>query len=93
MVGESCDVFAIRVLVVQTFAVSCVKIQALLIYLSRYIPILTRRQRKNLFGLRVQQPLVTTILTTKGKGNPATYLPTTQRNNKRTCLFVFTLFL
>jgi len=29
MVGESCDVFAIRVLVAQTFAVSCVKIQAL----------------------------------------------------------------
>jgi len=29
MVGESCDVFATRVLVVQTFAVSCVKIQAL----------------------------------------------------------------
>jgi len=29
MVGESCDVFTIQVLVVQTFAVSCVKIQAL----------------------------------------------------------------
>jgi len=29
MVGESCNVFAVQVLVVQTFAVSCVKIQAL----------------------------------------------------------------
>jgi len=29
MVGESCDVFAIQVLVVQTYAVSCVKIQAI----------------------------------------------------------------
>jgi len=29
MVGKSCDVFAIQVLVVQTFAVSCVTIQAL----------------------------------------------------------------
>jgi len=28
MVGESCDIFAVQVLVVQTFAV-CVKIQAL----------------------------------------------------------------
>jgi len=48
----------------------------LLIYLSRarYIPISTRRQRKNLFGLRVKPQLVTTILTTKGKGNPATYV-------------------
>jgi len=29
MVGESCNVFAVQVLVVQMFAVSCVKIQAL----------------------------------------------------------------
>jgi len=34
MVGESCNVFAKRVLVVQTFAVSCVQSRSLLMNLS-----------------------------------------------------------
>jgi len=43
MVGESCDVFEIQVLIVQMFAVSCVKIQVLT-HLFVKVPILTRRQ-------------------------------------------------
>jgi len=64
-----------------SFAISCVKIQAL-IHLFVKVHTGTYRyqeKRKNLFGLQVKLPLVTTILTTKGKGNPAK--PTTQKNN------------
>jgi len=37
MVGESCDIFAIQTLIVQTFAVSCVKIRALIYLSSTYL--------------------------------------------------------
>jgi len=61
MVGESCDVFAIRVLFAQTFAVSCVKNHALTLthLFVKVHTYLDRRQRKNLFGPRVNLPLVT----------------------------------
>jgi len=49
MVGEICDIFAIRVLVVQTFAVSCVKIQALLIYFVKVRTYLDQETAKEAF--------------------------------------------
>jgi len=64
MVGDSCDVFAIQVLIVQCLPYHVGKSRHLLIYLSRYIPISIRRQRKNLFGLRVKLLLFTIILNT-----------------------------
>jgi len=67
-----------RVLVVQTFAVSWV------------IPISTRKQQKNLFDLRVKLPLVTTILTTKGKGNLATYLQLKEKTSELVCFYTTT---
>jgi len=69
------------VLAVQTFAVSCVKIQALT-HLRVFVKVhnyLDQESAKELFDLRVKLPLVTTILTTKGKGNLA--ILTTQKNN------------
>jgi len=93
MVGESCDVFAYKYLLYKRLQYHVWKSRYLLIYLSRCIPISTRRQRKNLFGFRVKMPLVTTILTTKGKGNPATYLQLKKTTSELVCLFVSTLFL
>jgi len=93
MVGESCDVFAIRVLIVQTFAV-CVKIQARThLFVKVHIPFSTRRQRKNFYGLRVKLPLATTILTTEGKGIPATYLQLKEPTSELVYLFLYTIFL
>jgi len=52
---------------------------------------LTRRQRSDFFGLRLQLPHVTTSLTTQSRGNPVKYL--VQGHNKRTCRPISTLTL
>jgi len=49
MFGESCDGFAIQVLVVQTFAVSCVKIQALTHLFVKVHTYLDQETAKELF--------------------------------------------
>jgi len=62
------------------------------------MPISIRKQRKNLFGLRVKLLLLTTILTTNGKDNPAAYLQLKETTSELVCLFLhysfyFLLFL
>jgi len=81
MVGESCDDFAIRLL-------------DHLIYLSRYTYLSRPGDSERTFLVFESScRLLTISLTTKGKGNPATNISTTQRNNKQNCLFVSTLIL
>jgi len=82
MVGESCDVFTTSVLVIQMFAVSCVKVQVLT-HLFVKVTTSTRKQRRDLFSFRVKLPL-----TTKGRGNLATYLQLRDSTRELT-LFVY----
>jgi len=82
MVGESCDVFAIRVLIVQTFAVSCVNIQALT-HLFVKIP-----QPGDSKGTFLASILSYHVLTSDPKRISLEEIPlptSDQRNNKQTC--------
>jgi len=47
----------------------------------------TKRQRSELFGIRVKQPPVTTSLTGKGRGNPVKYLARENTTSELACLF------
>jgi len=83
--------FAIRVLVVQAFAVLCLKIKALTHLFAKvhtYLDQETAKQRNNLFGLRVKLPIVTTILTTKGKGNSTASVQLKETTSELVCLFL-----
>jgi len=54
---------------------------------------LTRRQDRDLFDLRVKLPLVTNILTTKGRGNPAAYLQLKEIISELVCLSLHYLLI
>jgi len=72
----------------QTFAISCVKIQALIYLFVKVHTYLDQKTAKELFGLRVKLPLVITILTTKANGNPATYLQLKKTTSELVCFFL-----
>jgi len=92
MVGESCDVFAIQVLAVQTFAVSCVNNEHPGTYLFIKVPYLSRPGNSErtflVFESSCHLLLPFSILTTKGKGNPATYLQLKETTSELVCLFL-----
>jgi len=86
MFGESCDVFAIQVLVVQTFAVSCVKIQPLthlFVKVHIYLDQETAKERSS------NQAVTCYYHSNHYRKRQSRYLPTYKSKKQQANLFVY----